>query len=123
MSGCQPTETMQLCIHNVPIKFGCDKCAREHLQNQINSVEHLVKHSQEGIEKCFERIEKLEEGIIQIQRSLETFMKLNNILQPSNFFKPQLLNINSNLQNTLFANWKDYHIFNQFQYLHWISNK
>lgn len=60
MTECNNTYNLECCIHNVYKKIGCDKCKIEHIQNQINSIENLLKQNQECIEKCFERIEALE---------------------------------------------------------------
>src|SRR5882724_8476941 len=35
-------------------------CRIEILENFYNKMEHLITHAQDGIEKCFERIEALE---------------------------------------------------------------
>jgi hypothetical protein len=52
MSGCHPTETLALCEHQVPIKFGCIRCERdgilkriEDLENRFATIDHLIKAS------------------------------------------------------------------------------
>ena len=52
-------ETLSFCIHGVPVKMVCATCAHEH---RLNNVESLIRHAQDGIEKCFERIEGIDES-------------------------------------------------------------
>jgi hypothetical protein len=57
-NGIATNETLAICIHNVPMKFTCHLC---NIEKSLKDNEHLSNHSQIGIEKCFERIEKLED--------------------------------------------------------------
>src|SRR5579859_4680886 len=79
-------ETLSICVHGRPIKFGCSKCyfgeiemsdcheqkknikdlILEYIDNSEKSfktLEILIKANEEGLIKCFEWIEKLENNI------------------------------------------------------------
>jgi hypothetical protein len=53
-------ETLALCEHQVPIKFGCQRCTEKLLHQSDSNQLDLIAHCQDGIDKCFERIEGLE---------------------------------------------------------------
>lgn len=81
MNNCQ--DILKCCKHLGHISLECDRCKMEHLQNQVNSLckkvtelealtdasckyvnnhSALIENAQDGIEKCFERIERLEQS-------------------------------------------------------------
>lgn len=47
MSGCYPIETLQLCSHSVPVKFGCILCKEEY----DLSVSPMAKGRSENIRR------------------------------------------------------------------------
>jgi hypothetical protein len=51
-------EKLSFCPHLVPVKLPCTQCDNE---NRTINIEDSLKYTQDGIEKCFERIEKIEE--------------------------------------------------------------
>lgn len=46
MTGCHPTETLNICIHKRPVKFGCHECLTETVfQKQSNTLENKFESS------------------------------------------------------------------------------
>jgi hypothetical protein len=69
MSGCQNTETLSLCPHNVPEKFGCDKCL---LESKFRNLYIMV-------DRLIERVKKLEDT--EHGLSVEAYLKLLNRIE------------------------------------------
>lgn len=61
-----PSEDKTFCIHNVYKKLICDKCELEKI---VVKFDELIEHLQDGIEKCFERIEKISKRVDELQNT------------------------------------------------------
>lgn len=74
------------CVHSTNNVFFCDKCQ---IERQIININNLLLHAQEGIEKCFERIEKLEKSLnLTDKNSIHILGKINKLEQSSPGKKP-----------------------------------
>lgn len=72
-----PLNTLQKCIHDVPVKLTCHTC---HTDKRFFEFEHQLKHVEIDIEKAFEKIEVLR---TLLQETLKVFERVLTILEKS----------------------------------------
>jgi hypothetical protein len=73
-----PTETLSLCPHQVPIKFGCDKCTIDGLIQRISRLERYKNLQVDENRKISRRVDEIGELIDSQAETIRILCKMIN---------------------------------------------